>query len=91
MNIGINGDTVATAIIGGAPTGAVTSLQTFCKVDGVPVLVHGSTVVAHNLHGAATMIKPSSFFRIGGAGVVVNGDLATCGDNLEASGFVQVS
>lgn len=90
MNIGINGNTVAIALIGGAPVGAVTSLQSFCTVNQVPVLVHGSTVAVHNLHGGATMTKPTYFFTINGASVMVGGDLATCGDNLEASGFVQV-
>lgn len=88
MNIGLSGDTVATTF--GTPSGAATSLQSFCTVNGVPVLVSGSTVANHNLHVGATLVKPSFFFTINGAAVMVNGDVATCGDNLEASGTVQV-
>lgn len=81
--IGVNGNVAG---------GAATSPQSFCRVDGVPVLTNVSTVASHGdpPHATATLTKAGYFFRINNQSVLVNGNLATCGDALVATGFVNV-
>lgn len=72
--------------------GATTSTQSFVKVNGKEVLVSGASVENHgdSPHNSAKINKGNFFFKINGDAVLVDGDVATCGHSVVATGFVTV-
>lgn len=71
--------------------GATHSTQTFATDTSKAIITEGDVVEAHPfLHGTATFVKPDFFFKINGKSVIINGDAATCGHTIVASGFVNV-
>lgn len=81
--LGVQGDSAG---------GATTSPQSFVKINGKEVLVSGTSVANHgdSPHNNAKINKGNFFFKINGDAVLVDGDTATCGHSLVASGFVNV-
>lgn len=63
--------------------------QTWYKVDGSPVALHGAIVAPHGSapHAAATMVATTTLFKVGGIPIVREDDLATCGDTASGSAW----
>lgn len=70
---------------------------TTVTIDGFNVSLHGDYVMSHGMyeHIAATVTKDESKMKnqtvtIGGIKIVVDSDLATCGDTVSSSSSVSI-
>lgn len=72
--------------------GVIFSNQSSVKANGLPIAIHGVSVLAHGgtPHDSATMIAASNNVKIGGVAVVRAENLATCGHAATGSSSVLV-
>lgn len=79
--IGVAGDVVDVRPFSTPTTLAET--QSFFKVDGKNVLVHGDRVGYHQYaleeHTMKTLQSSQSFFKVNGVNVIIGGNFASCG------------
>ena len=73
--------------------GKVTSAQNLVKIEQLSMLVNKSPVASHGIdeHSFATLQSSQNYVRIEGVAVCVDGDKATCGHFLTATGFVEIN
>jgi uncharacterized Zn-binding protein involved in type VI secretion len=72
---------MASALVSGdIAGGAIIASQQWMSIDGVPVVVVGSVVLAHGFHLENEMAVGSGWAAIDGAAICRQGDAAQCGD-----------
>jgi uncharacterized Zn-binding protein involved in type VI secretion len=79
-------------LVGGGPL-LNSGGQILVRINGIFAVVPGANVTPHGPtpHDIATMLGGSLLVRSNGFPLCLNGDLATCGDFVVASGFVEAS
>lgn len=95
-NLALNNDVlIAAPFVPASPPVAATG---FVTVQGRMVVRNGDVAATHTdniptvpvVHPGATMLTTTPWFTIAGVPVIVDGDNATCGHSIVATGFVQV-
>ncbi len=67
--------------------------QGFCRINGDNIVLLGDPVQGHGNapHASPVMVEASSFVRINGVAVCIEGNAASCGHTSTGRGFARIS
>ena len=80
------------AVIGNLAVGATTTNVVPCglRINLVEAVLEGAVVASHPDSHPAGSMTATRFVRVNGAKLVVNGDPASCGHAIIATGFLDI-